>query len=1003
MNFNDNPEELKREEQAVLDALIDKMDHVLDSLDAKMQEYVAEAKDANISINPDLYLSRLMAQNGIKNTNENRNRFLQARDELYHTRLLLLCEYGGKQTIDEIKVGLHSCMYHEEQFITAWTMPVCRHYILNNPSLKFESIVPGKFGETYHANYTLLVKNEVKLRFTRVVKAMNLYPGIFDDKTLKMIKGTGFLSDAYLDKMIKQFNSDKYTSDNTAKIISDEFLQELLERRSSPEFKNIIFSIQEKQGEIIQAPLERNMIVQGCAGSGKSMIMMHRLPILLYDHPNSLIRTNVYIITPSEMYVQMAENMRNQLEISDINMGTLNQYYDYCIAKYPGHTSGEYGKIRHSTKISTAKESYIYSEKCRSDIRNYYRQLVQETEISLEKAEDILELKLNNIKADESKPYYQVISDRMASIQRTLTENNKVLDKYFHEIIAVLDALRELRALLKGRRDLIIRMIIKKRSDYEDIILHGAKIIDRLDPEENTKAIHNRNKAIKDARQNLSDLNDMIAYVENDTDYFESLCGLSRRIETILTPFGNIKSEGHQNSTKEKYDAIDGIGQLVDGWYAVSWDSSRIEEKYSDYVRPLGEKISQLNQLVAVLQGINDKYLDYNYYCEIERIRDLGAKINRIAIRNAYDMVMDNIGVSRPEKESRPAVKCSPYAYLLAIYLFRGEPTYARESLLAIDESQGVAPEELRLLKDVNGDSVILNLYGDIHQHIEGTKGIESWDEYRDIIDFDIYEIQENYRNASQITEYCNRKFGMHMNVINTPGKGVHELLTEEEFREEMITQLMDTQRAGLAAILVANDAEARYLLGKFAAYEQKFNDMTGEDFSMHRTRWNIIHIDDVKGLEFSSVIVLSGRMSRNQQYIAYTRALDDLYIYPNIIDVSAYEKKTRQRKDHTDFEEKWPEQEIINSVRDEHILSGSLVKAEVKNHKGSEVRAFFESKGLNVIDKRDEGGRLWVIGEKTNIRIFVNEAISKFKISGKYISSKESLNKPGWCTKTDK
>ena len=60
------------------------------------------------------------------------------------------------------------------------------------------------------------------------------------------------------------------------------------------------------------------MIVQGCAGSGKSMIMLHRLPIILYDNPKSLNRSNLYIITPSQMYIDMAENMRHQLEISDI-------------------------------------------------------------------------------------------------------------------------------------------------------------------------------------------------------------------------------------------------------------------------------------------------------------------------------------------------------------------------------------------------------------------------------------------------------------------------------------------------------------------------------------------------------------------------------------------------------------------------------------------------------------------------------------------------------------
>ena len=49
------------------------------------------------------------------------------------------------------------------------------------------------------------------------------------------------------------------------------------------------------------------------------------------------------------------------------------------------------------------------------------------------------------------------------------------------------------------------------------------------------------------------------------------------------------------------------------------------------------------------------------------------------------------------------------------------------------------------------------------------------------------------------------------------------------------------------------------------------------------------------------------------------------------------------------------------------------------------------------------KGGRLWVIGEKIAIRNIINTAIAKFRISGKYSSSKEIENLNGWCTKTDK
>lgn len=372
MNLNENAEDLKKEEQNVLDNLITKMDKVIRNLDQRMQNYVEEARNTDISINPDTYLAKLLAQQGLKDTNQNRKKFLQARDELYHTRLLLHYKDVDGEGIDEIKVGLHSCGNNAESFVTSWKMPLCRHYILNNSSVKYESVVKDRHGVEHHTDYTLIVKNQVKLRFTRVVSALNLMPGVFDDVLMNKIKGTGYFSDSFLEKMIQEFNPDEYEPDAAAKIISDEFLQELLERRSTPEFKNIVFSIQKKQGEIIQAPYDRNMIVQGCAGSGKSMIMLHRLPIILYDNPKSLSRSNLYIITPSQMYIEMAEDMRHQLEISDIKMGTIEQYYDYCIQKYAGHEAGEYGEIIYHTNLTLEKESYIYSKACIEDIHSFF-------------------------------------------------------------------------------------------------------------------------------------------------------------------------------------------------------------------------------------------------------------------------------------------------------------------------------------------------------------------------------------------------------------------------------------------------------------------------------------------------------------------------------------------------------------------------------------------------------------------------------------------------------
>lgn len=989
MNINDNPERLVKEEQKILDKLISDMDQVIDNLDDTMKKYSEEAKNADISLNPDLYLTHLLARKGMRDTKENRERILRSRDELYHTRLLLQYQYEDTIGFDEIKIGLHSCDYGAKTFVTSWKNKICRHYILDNASVDFECSVKDRYGDEYRTYYKLLIKNKIELRFTRVKKAINLFPVIFDEEILRTMKENKFFSDEYLDELINEFDPNAYNPDVAAQIIYDEFLQELLERRSGSEFRNIVFSIQKNQSKIIQAPYDKSMIVQGCAGSGKSMIMLHRLPMILFDKPGDFKRNSLYIITPSQMYIQMAENMRYQLEISDLNMGTIEQYYDYCIEKYAGHKSSEYGKINYSENISSENEKYIYSEECVNDIKDYFNQLTDFDADDLKKFAQIIEF--DELTENRISLPSQIIDNRLLNIQKILNKNNLVLNGYFKNITEIVNLLKKFSVNLKNRKDNVIREITKKISAEKEIIRTIQKELDSLDEEKNITAINNRKERISHYNASIEKYNLILADINEDREYFETLLSIDKKINYVINPFEAIQNEFGQNQYSDIYSAIDNIGQLIGGWYALAWDLHKVEDKYTEYVVSIEKELAQIQQLVVCLQNSNERYLDFKVWNQIAEEEKRLADIKENAIRDAYLYAIEKAGIKINGKKS--AYRFSPYLYLQTIYQYQGVPYSSAESLLSIDEAQGIAPEEIRLLKRVNKDNVIFNMYGDIYQHIEGTKGIDSWDEYKYIIEFEEYEMQENYRNASQITEYCNDEFKMSMNPINTPGNGVHVLYSESDFYSEMISQITDNKRVGLGAILVGDDLEAKYILDIFSEYEEKFHYITTEDVSIHHTRWNIININDAKGLEFSSVIVLSNRMSRNEKYIAYTRALDELFIYDKFIDVTSYQDKNTNEK--AVEKNRIPVMKVKDSTH--------KVYKSHKEHVQSDVRNFFEAKGLEVIDKRNEGGRLWVIGDKEQIREIINEAIEKFKISGKYMSNKEIMNRSGWCTKTDK
>lgn len=98
-------------------------------------------------------------------------------------------------------------------------------------------------------------------------------------------------------------------------IIFDPYLKEILKtRKEQAEISDIIETIQEKQYEIITKPERDSFVLQGCAGSGKTMIMLHRLSFLLYNNEDLKPR-DVLVITPSDSFNAFIDELSQVLEL----------------------------------------------------------------------------------------------------------------------------------------------------------------------------------------------------------------------------------------------------------------------------------------------------------------------------------------------------------------------------------------------------------------------------------------------------------------------------------------------------------------------------------------------------------------------------------------------------------------------------------------------------------------------------------------------------------------
>ncbi len=949
--------EMIKEEQVILDELIEEMDQELLNLDKCMTIKQIQFQKAKDKCLPDTYGDLIAAEVDKAFFRDRQKESRRSRDELYDTRLKLHVKDKNSEEDAEYKVGLHTFSRMGKIYILSWKSDACRRFILDDSATESDCVVDGDL-----THFTLKMKRKVDMFFDKIKDVTQLYP----------------------------------LHEEEEEIIADAFLKELLSRRSEQEFRNIVFSIQKKQGEIIQLPFYQNLIVQGCAGSGKSMIMLHRLPILLFDNPKTLARNNLYIISPSLTYIQMANRMRIELEIEDLNMGTMEQYYIHVIEKY-GYKEKDIGEVKTYLQVPAENERYIYSEEFRKDIREDVISCIEEGTIDCKPAYVILDIARQNL---QDTTFMQTIRNRGIEIQKVLDENEKRLRESHRNMRRAVQKIAEFARMLSTRKIAVTRAIARGISAEEKNLLENHKELFVLDPEKNEKAYQNRINSMTASSDRLKMLRKLEKEAEKKDDYFQKLRKEAEALESILNMFRAVDAERETINDELLYAILSEKNHLYEEYHRIVKEIKEIGDPYSEYADSINSEIRKLTLIVDRIRSYNEAYLDLPYFRALSKKREHYAKLESTLTVELYHRYLLKYCLDEKNIKDKETVSCGPYMFLQIIYTIQGPPQRMAESLLTIDEAQNIAPEEIRLIKAVNGNKVILNLYGDIKQHVEGSKGIDSWKELTQYADFLIKPLEENYRNARQITDYCNSIFGMKMLPINLPGAGVHEVQDYSEFIKIMVSVFQKPQNPGLSCIIIKNTEEAYTILQVLDMFTNRIQDMTQGVSELQPYKWNIITVQQAKGLEFETVFAISGRMTNNEKYITYTRALDELYVYDELLPILIKPEEIHEEKKETDPIEKSSRKKRVKRSSKETTKTEN---DHVSNDSSQSVADFFVNSGVKVVDMRKKGGALWVVGEREEIEPVIEKAVEKFGISGGFSSGKATGFRPGWYTKTKK
>ena len=250
-------------------------------------------------------------------------------------------------------------------------------------------------------------------------------------------------------------------------VSDDELLKPYLGASADNRLKNIVASIQSEQNNIIRKSIEKNLIVQGVAGSGKTTVALHRIAYLMYNNANRYKANQFMVIGPNRFFINYISNVLPDLDASNAVQVTYEELAsDFTCEKL-------------IFEDSTKKLSDIIDKKAPKDYLKFKSSL---------KYKELLEKYLNNYEKT-------VISDAGVIINNIQVLSKDEVMETFNEVIG---------ECLEQRLDMTAR-VLSNRIKNDDTIYNRVKNR-MLELEKNEENIDKKRKIAKQELNMLKDL-----------------------------------------------------------------------------------------------------------------------------------------------------------------------------------------------------------------------------------------------------------------------------------------------------------------------------------------------------------------------------------------------------------------------------------------------------------------------------------------------------------------
>ncbi len=514
---------------------------------------------------------------------------------------------------------------------------------------------------------------------------------------------------------LKGYLSDEEIGGRDEAVIFDPFLKDILQsRKEKREICDIIETIQEKQYEIITLPERDEFVLQGVAGSGKTMILLHRLSYIMYNN-EKLRPSDVLVITPSDSFNAFINELATILELEKVKTSTLDSYFLSLLKNAGADVSA---RLDYTQPVPESFYEYIYSEKFLADLKKKLAKIYDGV-YGMFTYEGCFEAvaAIENACALQAEEYERIKNASQRVRRCVLGEIKEKPDgglyytKQFRYMFnCVLDVKEFLSLFKEGKMDGYAYFYKQLLSFYKSMR-------------------YLRRYSEKICRLAVTDLTE-----------------LSEALEREINDLKRYKIKSGETETLTYADRIEKREQLKKEIFATV---ERIER--------IAEKFLPLYDFADVIRGERDLVA----IGKCETTFDILRYFYRETVKKAK---------TRHGMPTKKLCRTDPYALCL-ILTELGFPLTPKYAFVFVDEAQDISRSEYGVLRTVN-DRAAFNIFGDLKQNVTPRRGISDWAQ----LGFKEYGLKLNYRNTNQIVEFVATKLGIDMQSIGFDGDAVEEI-----------------------------------------------------------------------------------------------------------------------------------------------------------------------------------------------------------------------------------